>query len=107
MVRFTGTLTAVPPLGVMRMLPVYGPACNTFELTLTVKEYEVVGLEMAVVESQLEPAVTCTVKGTPAAPEALFTVIDWPAGLDPDSEVKVSEVTDTVTVSYTHLRAHE
>ena len=97
MVRVTGTLTAVPPVGVMRMLPVYELACNRFELTLTVKEAGAVLLALALVESQLEPAVTCTVKVTPAEPEALLTLMDWAPGLDPGCAVKVSEVGDTVT----------
>src|SRR5258708_6644351 len=78
------------------MLPLYVPACMAEELTLTVKVEGVVLLVLALVVSQLEPEVTCTVKPTPAVPDALFTETDWAPGLDPCCTVKVSEVGDTV-----------
>ena len=81
------------------MLPLYVPAANELELTLTLKEYGVVGFALALVDSQLPPLVVVgvTVKPTPAVPEALLTEMDWAPGLDPDCELKVSDVGDTVT----------
>src|ERR1035437_3759168 len=93
MLRYTGTFTGLPPVGVMRMLPVYEPAASVLEVTATVKLVSgVVLLAPALVESQLAPAVTCTVKETPAEPAALFTLMVLAAGLDPDCAEKVSEV---------------
>ena len=95
MVSVTGTLTALPPVGVMSMLPLYGPAGKALELTLTTKVDGVVLLPLGLTDSQLP--VTCVVKVTPEAPEALVTLMDWAAGLDPAGDVKLSEVGDTVT----------
>ena len=67
------------------------------ELTLTVNEDGVVALAAALVESHGEPAVTCTVKVTPLAPDALVTLMVWAPGLEPCAVVKASVVGDTVT----------
>src|ERR1035441_8880323 len=96
-VSVTGMLTARPPLGVIRMLPEYVLASSVLELTLIVKLAGVVLLTLALVDNQVAPAVTCVVKGIPAAPAALFTLTVWAAGLDPRAAAKVSCVGDTVT----------
>ena len=67
------------------------------ELTLTVNEDGVEALAAALVESHGEPAVTCTVKVTPLAPDALATLILWAPGLEPCAVVNASVVGDTVT----------
>ena len=54
-------------------------------------------LALALVESQAEPAVTCTVKVTPAVPEALVTLSGLGRRAGTRCVVKVSEVGDTVT----------
>src|SRR5271157_3977293 len=91
-VSVTGMLTAVPPVGVIRMLPEYVLAASALELTLIVKVAGVVLLTPALVDSQAAPAVTCVVKGIPAAPAALVTLTVAAAGLDPCVAAKVSAV---------------
>ena len=73
------------------MLPLYVPAARAEELTLTVKVDGVVLFALALVTSQMEPEVTCTVKPTPAVPDALLMEMDWAPGLEPCCDVKVSE----------------
>src|ERR1035441_986459 len=92
-------LAALPPVGNMRMLPVYEPAANALELTLTVKGLNGVVPVATLVESQRPPLVVLgvTVKVSPAVPEALVTMRFWFAGLDPCNAVKASEAGATVT----------
>jgi hypothetical protein len=66
-------------------------------LTLIVKVAGVVFVALALVDSQVAPAVTCVVKVTPAAPAALVTLTVVALGLDPCVAAKVSTVGDTVT----------
>src|ERR1035441_3703141 len=99
-VRVTGMLTAVPPDGVILMLPVYVPAPSVLEFTMIDRRLNGVVPLLALAESQLPPLVVVgvTVKEMPAEPEALVTLRVWFVGLDPCSVVKVSEVGVTLTV---------
>ena len=67
------------------------------EFTVTWNVYGVVGLVMALVESQAEPDVTWTVKATPVAPDVLDTLTLCACGLAPCAVEKASVVGETLT----------
>jgi len=96
--RVTCTTTAVPPVGVIVMLPLWLPGVRFPWFTETDKMACVVA-EAVLTNSQLPVLTVATVNGTLADPAALDTVNDCAAGAaPPDTAVKFSVVLLTVTL---------